>query len=978
MINPACRRPRASIDHVCLLGKSHSSNPNSNLERSTGSSNGGAFLLRFLARKSLLNIKKVSEIIQRWQMTRQRLLPRLRFPVIFGVLPIFYLFFADPLSAQVLPAFDFRNGEVSHEWQAIHNVSGLRQASEGLKIDISGADPYVYGPVRNYPENQFLWLDIRVKSDEAGFGQVFYFSDPKNASEANSVRFAVPERRKWVDVRIPLPPLGPQIRLRIDPPGVRGTCIIASLKFEPRYLPKEPAWPKPVTEALRDDVLILQSGDVKLLHSRGSFGGFAINVAGHRMAGGSANQLIGYERHGKVAWLNLAEGRSQSVSKASEKIVSRVKLTDADGVEWTIDQLFSPGAMNGTINVETHLVVSEDRDVVFFPLFFIFPGVGSFGEKRGQALFAGVEYLDAPDDSSSEADIVGPESRRQLPDFRKNTFPLMAVQADERYIGLIWDRKPEFGAFFDSPDRRFASGGHAMGVVFPGSDGSNRPEGSLLPYNSTRLPGGKSLVFKAVVIGGKGESVVPAVKKYVDLRGVPELVADAGIRRAYLEESVRGWLESSIGKHGLFSHAYWPGNSSFPPQPAADAAVFMKWLARSTADSSAAMRLEAAAEEAISRVKPTDFNESNIAHVTFPVASLLYGHVAENAEQALVRGRKLLSRFERDGSVRYKAHPAGPNLGKTHFVNEANGLTAQLVLQVLECAAVSGDPVLLREGERLLRALDKFADSVPRGAQTWEIPLHAPDILAAAWLVRAYTLGYELTGDSRCLELAKYWAWTGVPFVYLENPNARPIGLFATIAVLGATEWTAPVWIGLPVQWCGLVYADALYRLMRHDTADAAFWKRLADGITLSGMQQLFPDGEGRELRGLLPDSFNLQYQLRNGPAVNPGTLQADAVRLLGGPLLYDFRVFRNQGVTVHAPGTIEVDAEADQRSVSFTLQGWSTSPYYILMTGVKAEPSVLVNGEKVSLSPPHFYDAKNGRLILRLEGSPKVTISGV
>lgn len=52
----------------------------------------------------------------------------------------------------------------------------------------------------------------------------------------------------------------------------------------------------------------------------------------------------------------------------------------------------------------------------------------------------------------------------------------------------------------------------------------------------------------------------------------------------------------------------------------------------------------------------------------------------------------------------------------------------------------------------------------PSLRRTTIIPLHTPDILASAHLVRAFTLGYELTGDRAFLEQAVEWEWTGVPF----------------------------------------------------------------------------------------------------------------------------------------------------------------------------------------------------------------------
>jgi hypothetical protein len=288
------------------------------------------------------------------------------------------------------------------------------------------------------------------------------------------------------------------------------------------------------------------------------------------------------------------------------------------------------------------------------------------------------------------------------------------------------------------------------------------------------------------------------------------------------------------------------------------------------------------------------------------------------------------------------------------------------------------------------------------------VPLHTPDILAAAHLVRAYTLGYALTGEADLLEKARHWAWTGVPFVYLAEPApGQPIGLYATIAVLGATNWTAPVWIGLPVQWCGLVYADALYRLVRHDPRGP--WKRLADGITASGLQQTWPRagsaGGDRARQGLLPDSFTLDGQVRNDVAINPGTLQANAIRLLDGSDLYDLHVFRGRPdgkgggnesggarLFVHAPGAITGATEEPAaggrdgghlRIVAFTVRGWrpSGSTYHVLLAGLPRRagsppPRLRINGkDAASDSPPHEYRPDEGWLIVGVPGGKPARI---
>jgi hypothetical protein len=155
---------------------------------------------------------------------------------------------------------------------------------------------------------------------------------------------------------------------------------------------------------------------------------------------------------------------------------------------------------------------------------------------------------------------------------------------------------------------------------------------------------------------------------------------------------------------------------------------------------------------------------------------------------------------------------------------------------------------------------------VPRGAQVWEIPLHTPDQLASAYAVWAYVRGYELTGRDDYLAQARRWALSGIPFVYLWG--CHPVMLYGTPPVYGATNWEAPVWIGLPVQWVGGVYAYALTMLAPYDTS--LDWNHLAEGILIAAQQMQYPDGSKA---GLLPDSFALHSQERRPWDINPCAL---------------------------------------------------------------------------------------------------------
>ncbi|HEY6228291.1 MAG TPA: hypothetical protein VI282_14310, partial [Verrucomicrobiae bacterium] len=782
---------------------------------------------------------------------------------------------------------DFTDPAFVNDWTAVHDLAPLKATSEGLVATITGSDPYLHGPARDYPSGQPLWMNIRLKSDCGGNAQLFYFQN--GPSEAKSVHFFVPSG-DWNNLRVPLPSLGPKTKLRFDPPGTSGECVIAKISFEPRPIPVPPAWPKPTAPNLAKSAASISSGDLTLAHGK-AFGAFEVRVANQSVAIGNSRSLLGYTIGSSNRWIELTN--SAKVKKRAGTIVATEKLTDPDGAHWQIIQNFSPSKESGGIEVETTVSVDANRSVIFLPMLTLLPGVGSFGANKTQAVFSGLEFLEN-EPSSSEADVIGPGARRQVPDSLKITFPLMAVSANGSYVGLVWEQQAQIGALFDSPDRIFNSGGHAMSLLFPGSNPAQREDGSFLPYGGTTLRANEKLTSRATIIGGHGNTTISAVQQYVRRRGLPELPDSGYSAEEFLKLEARGWLDSKIRDGAKFRHAV--GNN-FGSAAVADAPFFMDWLADNISERVLASRLNETAREALALVSPPNYNTAAVGHIRHPAEALVYGAVEESIAAALAQGRSHLNLFKPDGSVEYHAPDRGLDLAKTHWLHEANGLAATHVTTVLERAAFSGDRALIREGIRLLRALDKFHDTVPRGAQTWEVPLHTPDILASAYLVRAYLLGYELTNDSALLDEAKYWAWTGVPFIYLTPPTPAPVGVYSTIPVFGATQFTAPLWIGLPVQWCGLVYGDAIRRLGRYDKDGP--WLKLANGIAAAGVQHTHTAAEP-DFQGLLPDSYDLRAQHRNPVPINPATLLPEAIQYYGFPATYDFRTFPNHRLLVH------------------------------------------------------------------------------
>lgn len=861
-----------------------------------------------------------------------------------------------------LPRFDFTDASEVQQWHPTHDIRSIEATPEGMAIHISGSDPYSVGPRRDYPSGVPLWLRIRLKSDDGGTAQIFYFTT--GSTEENSVRFGV-QAGEWQTLRVPLPALGPGYALRFDPPGTSGVCIVSSIEFEQRVLLKEPAWPKPTAPRITQ-VVRHASGPLAVRQSGARYGHFEVLVEGRRVAFGNTRPRIGYLHGGALKWVELKP--QQGPAQAGVAVAS---ARDADGALWRVEQRFASAKalpVGGAIDVTTTLRVDKTREVVFFAPLLLFAGVG---QERNTGLLAGVEYLDKLDTSSSEADIIGPGSKRQVPDNLKLTFPLMAQEYDGRYVGITWKPDPRVCAVYDTPDRLFKSGGHVMGLLVPGSDGSNRVEGNLLPYGGMRLIAGQPLTHQATLLGGMGKSMVPAVQQYVARKGLPPLPRTGLPEADVVRLMAHGYLDSKIRQGALYRHAYWPGIEQFGPHPAADVALFLEWLARRSPAPDLAERLRKASAEAIAAVPANAHYHSGVSHVRYPAVPLAFRTTEEALTVARGAAEGALSRFEPDGSIPYRATPGQLDYGRTHWAKDANGLTAQVVVSALEAAIFCGDKALIGQALQRLSALDKFMNEAPRGAQTWEVPLHTPDILASAHLVRAYVLGYELTGDRNLLNSAVYWAWTGVPFTYLVNPTRHPVGLYATTPVLGATQWKAPNWIGLPVQWCGLVYADALYWLSRYDKS--CDWRKLADGIALSGIQQSWQLDAEPDLRGLLPDSFDLRGQIRNPVAINPGTVLAPTIRMLKQEQIFDQRILRASGLTLIAPAAIEVSADRADGAV-FRVQGWLDRSYEVLVHGAGEGAQVLVDGAPAGESMRRH--SRSGAIILRLHGQQTVAVN--
>lgn len=865
------------------------------------------------------------------------------------------------VSGKVVTKWDFSQG--LHGWIGNNKVENLTYSSEGLIVKSTGEDPWIEGPAVDLPGGKTIRVRIRMKSTADAGAELFY---GRAFRAGHSVRFTARNDGKWHDYPLVIrEDLGPGTRFRLDPCTGAGSVTVASISIEAISEIAVPSLdkPKPFGRA-GGSVASVKSGDLQFKHFGGKWGHLAFNVNGTEMASGCDSELIGVVFGERAEWLSLKNAETGFLKQPDGNTVTiTATIEDSEGGKWQIRRTISPAKQAETLAVETELKVDKDRDVLHAPWLTIFPGLGTFGERKYQGLFAGLEYLcDEP--SSSEADIATPDHVRRVPDPIKITFPLTAISQGGNYIGVIWEPSETVAATFDSPDRIYNSGAHVMALSAPAVS-ELRFENDFAAHTPFTLKANEPLKNSVLIIGGRGKTVVPAVRHYAALKGLPPAPQFEGGFNGAVDLLAHGWLDSQINEDALFRHAVWGTN--FPASPAADAAMFIDWLAIHGEDRALRERLDDLQRRALAKIPPGQPYSSSVSHARLPNAPLVFGRTIDFVQQRHDEAWRLLRGFDAIGVKRYK--PGKVDYSTTHFADHANGLAGRDMVGILEGATLSADKELI---DAALELLDKqtalYADTVPRGAQTWEVPLHTPDILASAHMVKAYSLGYIISGRDDYLEQARYWAWTGVPFVYLHPPTSQPVGSYATIAVLGATNWKAPLWLGRPVQWCGLVYSSALHLLAECDPEGP--WEKIAKGITATGLQMTWPRTDA-ERQGLLPDFFDLQGQVGAGPAINPGTVQAHLAELYGKGTIYDVKRLPNRGWFIHAPCAIS-GVHEDSDSVTFTANGWGDRPYFVLICGVEQPRKVSVSsGDPAAV---HF-DSERRVLIVTPAGRSQVKI---
>jgi len=643
---------------------------------------------------------------------------------------------------------------------------------------------------------------------------------------------------------------------------------------------------------------------------------------------------------------------------------------DEDAAIWNFVYTFQIESGKHTVKTHYQAWANKDRQLLYFQGPDLYAGEGSFGSRKQLALVPGLEYLEADEKSSSDRDNDPRFANRYAPHPYKITIPLMAVEADNCLVGVMWDMLQKWdgehvtlSARFASPNFHDKKDNHLMGLFLP-----SIPE--FVPENGDRaskaypLKANNKIAIEAHIVAEASAKLLNMIDHYLAVFGMPKKLELPITYDAALELGRVGYMET------LYD-AKVPGTKLWEPSPAypAPGPCAILWRLSLDAKDPAGKkmirdRIDLVVNKALEREGAkglTDWLDGRDVpfNKKFPASCGVRSHLLPfyigHMEDGLAAWKKrvyeeLLDKQRADGSWAYLGDMAEKIRQGDDIVD---GTMTELTGGVLMYARITGDERALKAGLKALKHMERFI--VPRGQNTWEVPKHAPDIQAAGLHVWCCLEAYQITGEKQYLDQARYWAKTGVPFVYMWKAPDRPVMKFSTIACLGTSWYNVICWFGRPVQWCGLPYGYWVLKLAEYDQSFP--WRAIGEGILDSGIEQMLMIVDKK--KGLYADALNIAGEGKQG--------------VVGGPawepelIMKCIFLMRGQGVEVvtkvlHADGKrIHVSTAAILKSAGLAGQGRSVSFELEYPAGETSHATVAGLG-------PNIEVRKAGRVLARTD----------
>ncbi len=536
----------------------------------------------------------------------------------------------------------------------------------------------------------------------------------------------------------------------------------------------------------------------------------------------------------------LVDGPPEVLGDDPARLGFRWQHQDDDGATWTAKITFELEEWSKEIRASYELECDRSARLLAWdgPMLYVL--------RRNEAIFPGLEWLVGDELSSDSLNIARdhPHRIRYVVHPNMVTIPAVGFQTPGGAVGMYWDQRQHWDAqrdrpavVFASPDRFENQRAHLVGLFVPSVpefvDMNQRTAARAYPVQP-RSP----LRLQATLFADSAtDCPLAAIDLWMAQHDLPELrPLPRGTYEREIEFSVQAYLTSLWDPA---TQQWWltKGNPvlSTRGRPRGFVADLMLG-ALITEDRILRRRLTARAEE----VRALLGGEPRLDAQRFPArADLAFADPADANRLLMTQDDDGLWRFDADQQPQ-----TGPFVGKDYSELGPDGALesgtiARNAYQVLNYARISGDRNAYQRVVPALQQLRQFR--VPRAAQVWEIPVHAPDLLAAADSVDALLEAYRISDEPRWLQAAVTWARRGLPFIYLWDDPDQPFLQGASIPVYGAT-WHQGSWFGRPVQWNGLRYAVALIKLSQYD--DSYPWRDIAERLIRSAIHQQEPDGE--------------------------------------------------------------------------------------------------------------------------------------
>lgn len=716
-------------------------------------------------------------------------------------------------------------------------------------------------------------------------------------------------------------------------------------------------------------------------------------------------------QQGEVDWrppLRFATPQGNSLQLADQ-------LADPDGGEWQVRLTITLDPNEPVARIRCEWRCDSDRRVKALWGTNLFVGES---DAKLWGLLPGVEFLYDGEPSSNLRDFAPPLHDRRTPNPKKLTIPLMAVTVGGEIIGapketdkffcpdslfdlpklsrklspmppftvaLLWNPLQRWDGERVLPSLRFESPsadgkGHRLGLFLPSCPDfvPENAEKAIKPYP---MRAGQTLRLEAQIVVEQGHILTAVFRWLKEVVGLPKPNPSPRDFEAQLALDRFGFLHTVWDEQTK----KWRHCVGWAPNHSPGFATLLWLNGHITKDAEGKKQ----ALERVHLVAQNMLRDGGAALFTSPANCHLmrwefpfhYGYLPEALASLEGYIRNLIANQQPDGSWRFApANEKQATLGRKG--DAVLGTCAYNAAMLLRYARITGDEEALRSGEKALRLMEQFR--IPRGGQTWECPMHEPDILPAGWAVAAYLEAFWATGNLRWLHDAVYWAETGVPFVYLWQLPDRPMMLGATIPVFGSTFYKHS-WLGMPVQWCGLVYAYHIQRLAktleRHRpkangsplplslNLTPQDWRRLAELITVSAQYQQFDEGK---LKGTYPDSIT-DFIRRNPAYINPEDIAINVLALHGfDPDIKTVRVrLGKQGLVVSSGAEIEA-ADAKGTTLSLTLRYFAKELSHTMIANATEPKSIICDGRPLPRAQTPlqcqmgwWWDAENRRLYI-------------